>query len=704
MDFLNTAYNIFIIIFGFGFLIFIHELGHFLAAKWAGVRAEAFAVGMGHVVCAWRKGIGFTLGSTHKKVVAKTGKPAHELSDAQLDEHNLGETEYSLRWLPVGGFVKMLGQDAINPAAVSQNARSFNVCSIPKRMVIISAGVIMNVILAAVLFIIAFMVGVRFEAPVIGNVNATQTAATTKARNADLVGILPGDRILSINGEPASTFADLSIASAMGKPGETMTVEVERPGLTEPLLFDLHPEPDPNTGMLSIGVTPGLSATVRPPDRKGLVQSELDRIGIGQSGVQPGMTLLTVNGESINSFAQFTRFLSHSDGSILHTTWSHLNQQGDRQGASVEVALPLRPEYAIQRYPQPDKDIPIDYENGLLGLVPLVKISHFEPTSLNAQVLRAGDIVLQFGDLATPRMADFHRFVRQHKSEAVEMTVLRDGTETKLTVQISRKGKVGVYLAYALESPYFAAPLPQVLEPQSEHETNTPIKELNLHGGMRFVAVNDTPLQNWADLRQSLRQSTRAAHDSGSDATLTLSFAEPGPDSSPVQHEITLSNQNLADLHNLGWTTELSSNIFQPTFATLSAHGNPLRAVSMGLNETKKVITLTYLTIDRLFRGTVGVEQLRGPVGIVHIGSKIVDRGPMYMFFFFAMISVNLAVINFLPLPIVDGGLFLFLIYEKFKGKPPSIAFQNAATIVGLALIGAIFLITFYNDVMRLLP
>jgi regulator of sigma E protease len=67
------------------------------------------------------------------------------------------------------------------------------------------------------------------------------------------------------------------------------------------------------------------------------------------------------------------------------------------------------------------------------------------------------------------------------------------------------------------------------------------------------------------------------------------------------------------------------------------------------------------------------------------------------------MISVNLAVINFLPLPIVDGGLFLFLVYEKLKGRPPSIAFQNAATIAGLFLIGTAFIVTFYNDVMRLI-
>ena len=98
----------------------------------------------------------------------------------------------------------------------------------------------------------------------------------------------------------------------------------------------------------------------------------------------------------------------------------------------------------------------------------------------------------------------------------------------------------------------------------------------------------------------------------------------------------------------------------------------------------------------------MALEQLHGPVGIVHIGTRVIDRGFMYLLFFLAMISVNLAVLNFLPIPIVDGGLFVFLIYEKIRGTPPSIAFQNGATLVGLLLIGALFIVTFYNDIMRL--
>ena len=147
----------------------------------------------------------------------------------------------------------------------------------------------------------------------------------------------------------------------------------------------------------------------------------------------------------------------------------------------------------------------------------------------------------------------------------------------------------------------------------------------------------------------------------------------------------------------------MSAALFESLMTTRIAD-NPIHAIGIGIQETHKTMTQVYLTIDRLIRGSVGVEQLRGPVGIVHIGSKIADKGFIYVLYFLAIISVNLAVINFLPLPIVDGGLFLFLVYEKFKGKPPSPAFQHWATVAGLFMIGTAFLVVTWNDVMRLIP
>ena len=99
-----------LVLLGFGFLIFIHELGHFLAAKWAGIRADGFAIGMGPCLASYRKGIGFCFGSADAKVVRQHGKRPIEMGDAERIRNGLGETEYSLRALPLGGYVRMLGQ------------------------------------------------------------------------------------------------------------------------------------------------------------------------------------------------------------------------------------------------------------------------------------------------------------------------------------------------------------------------------------------------------------------------------------------------------------------------------------------------------------------------------------------------------------------------------------------------------------------
>jgi regulator of sigma E protease len=217
-----------------------------------------------------------------------------------------------------------------------------------------------------------------------------------------------------------------------------------------------------------------------------------------------------------------------------------------------------------------------------------------------------------------------------------------------------------------------------------------------------IVSIDDRPVGDWRSLWIALRELTQAAHERGEGTALTLTVAHPTPGEPREDLEFSLTADEVRDLHELTWHCEAPSVIFDAIYTVRSADGDPLKALLMGVQETHKLIMMTYLTIDRLLRRTVPVEQLRGPVGIFHIGVNIADRGFIYVLFFLGMISVNLAVINFLPLPIVDGGLFLFLVYEKLKGRPPSVRFQEAVTIVGLVLIATMFIVVTYNDVMRL--
>src|SRR5258705_6560256 len=130
MEHLSNAFSIFLLVVGFGFVIFWHELGHFLAAKWVGIKVEQFAVGMGHALVSFRKGIGWKLGNTRAEyerrvkehLAKKLGKaPTEEFTDKEMsdagEELGLGETEYRLSWIPIGGYVKMLGQDDMKPGA-----------------------------------------------------------------------------------------------------------------------------------------------------------------------------------------------------------------------------------------------------------------------------------------------------------------------------------------------------------------------------------------------------------------------------------------------------------------------------------------------------------------------------------------------------------------------------------------------------------
>ena len=162
-----------------------------------------------------------------------------------------------------------------------------------------------------------------------------------------------------------------------------------------------------------------------------------------------------------------------------------------------------------------------------------------------------------------------------------------------------------------------------------------------------------------------------------------------------------ITPESRKQLTTAAWEPALDPGLFAPEEFELKAAG-PLGAIGMGLRETQRVMMTTYVTFARLFQGSIRVEHLKGPVGIAHTGTILAERGPVWLLFFMALISVNLAVINFLPIPIADGGHFVFLLYEQFTGKPVSAAVQNFAAIAGLILLATVFLVVTFNDISNL--
>ncbi len=150
------------------FLIFFHELGHFLAARFFGVHVEVFSIGFG------------------KKVFSRV----------------IGKTEYRLAMIPLGGFVQMKGQDDSDPTKVSSDSDSYNTKKPWKRVIILLAGPLANFLLAFFLYLAIANIGVTKLAPTIGKVGENTPAL--------VMGIQKDDKIVSINGEPVKTWDDVS--------------------------------------------------------------------------------------------------------------------------------------------------------------------------------------------------------------------------------------------------------------------------------------------------------------------------------------------------------------------------------------------------------------------------------------------------------------------------------------------------------------
>ncbi|MCP4758264.1 MAG: hypothetical protein GY894_09250 [Planctomycetes bacterium] len=699
MEFLSSGINVLLIVLGFGLLVCIHELGHFVAAKWAGIRTHAFAIGFGPPIFSWRRGLGFCWGSSETVIVKRCGRSAIQMSDRELKEEGLGETEYSLRWLPLGGFVRMLGQDDLDPAGGGSGPRSFGAASVGRRMVVISAGVVMNVLLAMGCFIIAFSVGVPFEAPVIGEVVPGSPASRAVAVSPDIpAGILPGDSIRTLDGDDINTFVDIQVASAMSIPGSPIQVAVDRPGVSEQLLFSVTPEQSPVSGMLGIGVYPASSLELVDAGMFPQIEELLAEWGLSQQGVGPGWVLRDIGGEPVSNWGELDRATRKADGTPLQTQWS-------KGSDSVSMELHAAPEWEALRYAHATPETVLGWEEGIGGFVPLVRISRVPQGSINDGVLQGGDVILSCAGVVAPRRRTVRELILSAQGDHVAVRVLRSGNPIDLEMKITRTGltnrtaKAGVFLGYAWDTPILAAPMDEIEDAGGEIKPTIAAQISDgVLPGSRWISVDGNPIETWTDVWSAMR---RVAKSEGS--TVDVVFENPTPGREQRQVSLHLNEIERSRIADLQWQPRTPAFCFLPEYVTLSSEGNPLRALKMGATETWRFIELTYLTIDRLIRGSVGVDQLHGPVGIVHLGSKVADRGMTYLIFFLGIISVNLAVLNFLPLPIVDGGMFLYLVYEKFTGHPPPVGFQNAAMLLGLLFIGTAFFVTFYNDIARLI-
>ncbi len=173
-----------------GVLIFAHELGHFLAAKWAGVGVLKFSLGFGRKIYGRR----------------------------------IGETEYLVSLVPLGGYVKLLGESEAEILPEEERHRSFTNKSVWVRMGIVLAGPAFNFVLAVLIFSVIYMLGVPTLTSTIGSIQEGSAAMEA--------GILPADTVTAIDGKKVSKWEHLA-EMISGSGGKTLTITVERAGVRQ---------------------------------------------------------------------------------------------------------------------------------------------------------------------------------------------------------------------------------------------------------------------------------------------------------------------------------------------------------------------------------------------------------------------------------------------------------------------------------------
>ncbi len=297
-------------------------------------------------------------------------------------------------------------------------------------------------------------------------------------------------------------------------------------------------------------------------------------------------------------------------------------------------------------------------------------------------------MLAKVGEINWPTVGQVLDSIANAGREGAEVAVVRGGQQLSLGMIVPEGGVIGIGLQRDAGSPIVG-----------QVEPDSPFASADLPRGSTLLTIDQQPVKTWADLQRILAQLTP---DESSDTVTARVEARLHLGDQPVEtFEVQLTAQQIDQVRNAGWVPAMQVGL-DDLMVEIKADG-PIDAAAIGTVKTKEFIQQTYITLLRLFQGSVGVKNLRGPVGIVDEGSRIASRGTAYYLFFLGLISVNLAVLNFLPIPIVDGGLMVFLLIEKLKGSPASPKVQIAVSLIGLVGLACIFLYVTYNDISRLI-
>ncbi|MCA9039386.1 MAG: RIP metalloprotease RseP [Planctomycetaceae bacterium] len=631
---------------GLGLVIFFHELGHFAVAKWCNVYVERFSIGFGPVIWSFRK----------------------------------GETEYALSIIPFGGYVKMLGQDDMDPSQLSseeiaQDPRAYSAKNVWQRMAIISAGVIMNILTAILFFAYAFSSGIENPTAVVGSVQAGLPAWEK--------GMQAGDRITEINGRQVNSFMDIKRGVALSS-GPLEIKAVRRSG--EEYALTIEPEQKELGRMIGTGYADGLrTAGTLEGATKGAAPDT--PAASADPAVPMHSRIIRVNGEEINDPFDFQQILAQKRSEPLEITFRELDNDKE-----VTTTIP----------PQPFKELGIQVDIGQI-----LAMQNGSPAEVAG--LKLGDKIMRVDGKGVGNELDplhLPEYFASRHGATVDITVKREnegGEVAEMTISVIPEDRPGwVEAPYGPDVPLSIPSIGvafNLINRVLKVQEGSPAEVAGLQTNDALVSLELIPPKKEGSEEKSLTLSFDGDLKNWAHAVWYIQRLPNWELKLAYTRENKLQTVPLEPVDSKEWFMPSDRGIYLlPQLQTQKAESIG-EAVQMGFDSTLNSVIDIYLTLRNLITADLSVKNLRGPIGIASVSHSHASRGMPYLAWFLGMLSVNLAVLNFLPIPVLDGGHMVFLIWEAVTRKKPSEKVVVGATYVGMMIVLGLMVLVLYLDI-----
>ncbi len=658
MAILSNAYAIALVALGLGFVIFLHELGHFLLAKWNDVKVEKFSIGFGPTLFGFRR----------------------------------GETEYVLAAIPLGGFVKMLGEGTEDETTKTTDPRAYPNKSVGARMAIISAGVIMNIFLGLACFVYAYGQGMDAIPAKVG--------AAIPGSPAYRAGMRPGDEIVSIDDRRDIKFPTLTLAVSLSRTDQVLRFGVDRPGREGPMTMSIQPVREPGSERPTIGILQSESLQIR-----GMVAPA----GMTGAPRYPGADGAAVPKEFLDTLVaagpvdQEPRKLAHHqdylkvlaefpDRPIKHVIERRLMSSGEEGPVHDRIEVTLPP----SRF--------VDF--GLrMTIGPVGAIQAGSPAE--AAGFRVGDRIVEvegdrnFDPMRLPSLCGANA-TRPMKFVVERASV--GGEKKEHVITATPEGRY----------PWTWSPLSDELDVPGLGLCFPVTAKV---AGVRPGSPADRAGIKAGDVVNSMivkRPKTAESKPGDEETPVTLDFDKNeatwpvafGMIQRSADYEIEMvvnkstARKTVKPETVEGWLYPDRGLLFY----ALRVKMPPMpiaSALRLGYDDTIENILSIYAMFRSLATGRVGPKSLGGIITIAGFAYSMAQTGLTYLIHFLGILSINLAVLNFLPIPPLDGGQMVFLIAEKVRGRPLPESALVAGTYFGLFLVLGLMIFVTIQDIVR---